>query len=128
MANSLPPKIENEINTKIQPHLSEDEAHQLLKELHKEEIALKKLIYEFTKELEKTGLEEQMLRNLIQQKNQSLNNQQSQNRNHNCKHEQDDEDDEDEDIDINNNDKNDRMEVDGDQLLVDLFKDVLHDA
>eukprot|EP01083_Nonionella_stella_P136319 414744_1 len=108
MADTIP-KIENDINNKSQPQLSEDEAYQLLKELRKEEMTLKQLIYEFTQELDKTKLEEQMLRNLIaKEPNQPSNTNPIQNGNHNNSNNSKQEQDDDEDIDINNN-KNDKM-------------------
>merc|ERR1712204_47141 len=65
---TTPPKVEHDVEKFPGRQLTEDESHQLLRELGKEEGTLKQLIYEFTLELEKTKMEEQMLKNLIRQK------------------------------------------------------------
>merc|ERR1712130_675047 len=96
---------------------TDDEAHQLLKELQMEEITLKQLIFQFTQELQKTKMEETMLRNLIEQQKQSQTNPTAapislqSDPNSNPKHEQ-----EDEEIDIENTHQFDqqREELDGD--------------
>ena len=124
-------KVENGIvgNDKYrQPTLTDDEAHQLLKELQMEEVTLKQLIYEFTQELQKTKMEEAMLRNLIEQQKQSQTDPNTAplplqpNPNSHPKHEQDDED-----IDVQNTHQFDqeREELDGDTLLRDMFASVL---
>ena len=102
-----------------------------MKELQKEELTLKQLIYEFTKELEKTTMEETYLRKMIEQQKAA-----DANPNGlavsspteivsiqtNPKQEQDDED-----IDIQEPSRYDqeREELDGDTILRDMFADVL---
>merc|ERR1712232_366269 len=107
--------------------LSEDEGHQLLRELSKEEMTLKQLIYEFTQELEKTKMEESMLRNLIEQHGKPfvIQNGHSKSNNHNTHSIDDDaiqQQEEDEDIDM----REAAEPIDGDMQLMDLFKDILN--
>ena len=119
--NSDNTKLEHDIEKFPGRQLSEDEAHQLLRELSKEEMTLKQLIYEFTQELDKTKLEEQMLRNLIAQ-NGKPSIIHTVDDNHN-KQEADVDDGIEEDIDMRE-----VMEpIDGDMQLMDLFKDILNE-
>eukprot|EP01083_Nonionella_stella_P122265 367790_1 len=115
------PKMEN-VNNDGSIQLTDTEAQQLLKELLKEEVTLKQLIFEFTQELEKTKLEEQMLKNLIEKQSEDSN---SRNTNQNRNDKQEQEDDEDPQDHIAGSSRG-KQPVDGDVRLRDILADALN--
>ena len=149
--NSKAPKIENEMNIFDQTDLTEDEAHQLLRELKKEEIALKQLIYEFTAELKHTKYEEQLLRDMItgyksgqtiintnnQQTSKSNghfnynanhnynNNNNNTNANHGTNNDNSNTDNTNNTDNADNKEQEELLDMDGDVVLADLFRSIL---
>lgn len=116
--SQLKPVITNEI-LDDGPKLTEDEAHQLLLELKKEETTLKQLLHEFIKEMEQVKMREVYIKQSIEQCKKQPNHNGYLPMLLNVKSNGND---------TNHNKTNEEIvEVDGDDLLRNLFQDVLNE-